>query len=178
MVGLLGNLAQLFCNEPSLIITSCFPTPLCCSYLIVSMKESCRCSPYYHSSTLLVLTSSLSLNTCCFDCWLWMVTSSTTLTSTLLVLGGLGANVALDLTCLILNMLCASIFWGNFSETMFYATTNYIVIMNSYFSWFNKLSFNSCYGFYRLNCKCYTTGTSFFLLWQVPSKWPILPQFV
>jgi hypothetical protein len=42
MVKLLGNLTKLLQNEPSLIVTSCFSTPLCCSCLIISMKKSCR----------------------------------------------------------------------------------------------------------------------------------------
>ncbi len=95
VVGLLGNPAQLLCNEPSLIVASCFLTPLCCNCLIVSIKKSRRCFFYCHSSTLLILTNSLSLNTYCFNCWLRVVITSITLTSTLLDLGDLTTIMAL-----------------------------------------------------------------------------------
>ncbi len=113
MVGLSSNLAQLFSNEPSLIVVGCFSAPLCCSYLIVSMKESHRCSSCCHSLAPLVLIGSLSLDTCYFDRWLQMVTTTTTLIDTLSILSDLGVIVALKLTGLVLKMFCTSIFLGH-----------------------------------------------------------------
>ncbi len=104
MVGLSGNPSQLLYNEPSLIVASCFLTPLCCSCLTISMKKSCRWSSCCHSLTPLALIDSLSLNTCCFDYWLRVVTIATTLTGTLSVLGSLGDVMALKLIGLVLNM--------------------------------------------------------------------------
>ncbi len=105
MVELSSNPAQLLYNEPSLIgARCCLSAPLCCSSLAISMKESHRHFSYCHSSAPLVLIGSLSLNTCCSNYWLWMVTTTTTLTSTLLVLSSLCFVMALELLGLILNM--------------------------------------------------------------------------
>jgi hypothetical protein len=116
MVELSGNPTQLLCNEPLLIIVGCFSTPLCCTCLTISMKESHRRSSYCHSLALLILIDSLSLNTCYFDCWLRVVIAITTLNGTLLVLDSLSVIVALELTCLILNMFCTSMFLKNYLD--------------------------------------------------------------
>jgi hypothetical protein len=63
-----------------------------------------------------------------------VVTIVTTLTGTLLVLGNLGAVVALEYTGFILNMLCTyPDLWG-ILRIYVYARTNYTRIMNKYFS--------------------------------------------
>jgi len=113
MVELSSDLAQLLYFEPSLIITSYFLAPLCCSCLGISMKESRRCFSCCHSLAPLILTDSLSLNTYYLDCWLQVVTSATTLIGTLLVLNSLSVVVALKLTSLVLNMLCTLFFLGH-----------------------------------------------------------------
>ncbi len=41
VVGLLGNLAQLLYNEPSLMVACYFSAPRCYKCLIVSINESC-----------------------------------------------------------------------------------------------------------------------------------------
>ncbi len=86
VVELLSILTQLLYNKLSLTVASCFLVPPCCSYLTVSMNESHRHSFCYQSLTPLALIGSLSLNTC-FDYWLWVVTTTTTLIGTLPVLG-------------------------------------------------------------------------------------------
>jgi hypothetical protein len=43
-----------------------------------------------------------------------VVTTTTSLIGTLLILGGLGVVMALELTCLVLNMFCISMFLGHF----------------------------------------------------------------
>jgi hypothetical protein len=48
-----------------------------------------------------------------------MVTTAITLTSTLLILNGLGVIMTLELTCLILNIFCTSIFFGHFLDLCF-----------------------------------------------------------
>jgi len=113
--GWVINASQLLYNEPSLIVASCFSTPLCCSCLIISMKKSCKCSSYCHSLAHLALTDSLSLNTCCSNYWLRVVIIAITLIDTLSVIGNLGDVMALELIGLVLNMFCTSIFWGHSS---------------------------------------------------------------
>ncbi len=113
VVDLLGHPAQLLYNEPSLIVVGCFSTPLCCNCFIVSMKESRRCFSCYHSLAPLVLTGSLSLNTYYFDYWLRVVTVATTLIGTLSILDSSCVVVALELTCLVLDMFYTSIFLGH-----------------------------------------------------------------
>jgi hypothetical protein len=46
LAGLLSNPTQLLYNQPSLMVASCFPAILCCSYLIFSMNGSCKRSSY------------------------------------------------------------------------------------------------------------------------------------
>ncbi len=150
MVGLSSNLAQLFYNEPSLIIAGCFSTPLYCSCLIFSMKKFHRHFSCCHSLAPLVLTCSLSFDTYYSNYWLWVITTTITLTSTLLVLGGLSVIVALELTSLVLNILCTSIFLGHYLG-LCSMLEQIIGIMNMYFSWFNELGFCPCYRYYRFN---------------------------
>ncbi len=178
VVELSGNLVELLYNKPSLIVTCCFSAPLCCRCLIVLMNCFCKHSSCYHSSAPLILINSLSLNTCCYDYWLRIVTTSITLASTLLVLDGLGVIMALKLIGLVLNMFCTSIFLGAFSIFMFYVKTNYTRIMASIFlnltSWFFFLAIGSI----DLIVSLGTISTYLFLLWQVSTKWPVLPQLV
>jgi len=80
------------------------------------MNKSCKCFSCCQSSIPLALTNSLSLNICCFDYQLHVVTIATTLTNMLSILGDLDVIVALKLTSLVLNMFCTSIFWGHFLD--------------------------------------------------------------
>ncbi len=48
------------------------------------------------------------------------------------------------------------------SWSMFYIKTNYIRIMNMYFSWFNRLGFTSYYKFHRFNCNGWHNWYLFF----------------
>jgi hypothetical protein len=54
-----------------------------------------------------------SLKTCCYETWLWIVTTITTLTRTLSILGGLNANV-LELVGCVLNVFYISTFLEQF----------------------------------------------------------------
>ncbi len=83
---------QLFSNDSSLMIVGCLSISPFYNCLIVSINEYCECS-CCQSLTPLTLTNSLSLNTYYSSCWLWMVTTTTTLTNTLLVLGDLGLSI-------------------------------------------------------------------------------------
>jgi len=133
VVGLSSNLAQLLYNEPSLMVASYFLAPPCCSCLIISMNESRRCFFCCQSSTPLVLIGPLSVNTCCFDYWLWMATT-TTLIGTLSILGDLGVVVTLENNMFSSEHVMYLNLPGAFSRSIFYTKTNYIRITNMYFS--------------------------------------------
>lgn len=101
----LGNLTQLFCNGIlDVVVVHLLASPNC-RCLIVSTNESHIC-PYV---VLLFLTNSQSFNRCYFGCWLWVVTTTTTLIGTISCLGGLDVTI-LKLTSLVLNMFCISAF--------------------------------------------------------------------
>jgi len=178
MVGLLGNPTQLLCNELSLIITACFSTPLCYSYLTISMKKL----QHRHSScckflTLLVLTNSLSLNTCS-NYWLQVVTTFNTLTKTLSILRQFRWRHGIRTNKFSSEHILYFKFFTTFFGSMFYARTNYTWIINMYFSWFNRLGFCPCYTFCRLNYNSWHNWYLFFLLWQISIEWSILPELV
>ncbi len=177
VAGLLGNPTQLLYNQPSLMLAGCFPTPLCCKCLIISMNKSRKHSFCCHFSTPLALTNSLSLNTCYFDCWLQVATSTITLTNTLLILGGLNVVVALKLISLVLNMFSTSNFRGH-CPNLCSTRINYIGIMTGIFLGLTSWVLIPTINFVYLTITIGTTGTSFFLLWHVSTKWLILPQLI
>lgn len=97
----LGNLTQLFCNGIlDVVVVHLLASPHC-TRLIVSSNES-RICPYV---VPLSLTSSQSFNRCYFGCWLWVITTTTTLIGTISCLGGLDV-IILKLIGLVLNMFC------------------------------------------------------------------------
>jgi hypothetical protein len=65
-------------------------------------------------------------------------------------------------------------FSGAFFKSMFYIGTNYTWITNMYFSWFNRLGFNSCYKFCRCNCSGWHNWYLFFFYFD---KFPLNDQF-
>jgi hypothetical protein len=174
MARLLGNPTQLFYNEPSLMVLGWFLGPLCCNYPTISVNISYRNSSCCQSSTSLALTSSLSLNTCCSNYWLQVLTVTTTLTSMLSIVGGLDAIEALKLTRLVMNMFCTLVFLGHSLDLC--STLEQIIqgsrtcIFLDLTGWVLVPTTNSI----NLTVVVGTTNTFFFFLYD---KFPLNDQF-
>jgi len=134
VAGLSGDPTQLLYNKPSLMVVCWFSAPLCCNCLTISMNKSHKHFSCCQSLAPLVLTNSLSLNTYCSDCLIWVVTLATTLIGTFVGFRwfryycGIITNKFSSGHVLYLNFL------GAFSLSMFYTITNYTRVMNEYFS--------------------------------------------
>ncbi len=122
----------------------------------------------------LVLISSHFFNTCYFDCWMRVVTTTTTLNGTFSSLGSFGV-VIVKLTSLVLNMFYISVFLGHFS--ILCSTFEHII--QGY--WTCILTSLTCcvlvpvIGFVDLIVAIHTTSTSFSHIYQVSRVWPVSP---